>query len=206
MYSALNMRPYLMANKRLNDSYWFIAIGYFNVILPTFLPKSGEITSTFWHRARSAQAQSIKAVKNPLVISRCRQMARDQGARARAWALEKDDKLSGSFKKPIAASADNQGKEKVPSSALMGLSLLGNLDANYKHKTYPEIKLQSLTMGARRRSGVLLYGYTFVEKLWLNFEYDKNGFQEDVVNAFLIQVIVAIDELLISTSTLRAKL
>lgn len=198
MYSALNMRPYLMADKRLNDSYWFIAIGYFNVILPTFLPQTGEITSTFWHRARSAKAQSLKAMKTPMAISRCRQMARERGARARVWAREDDEKLAGSFKKPIlAASADNQGKEKVPSSALMGLSLLGNLDATYKHTTFTEIELHTLTTGSRQRSGgMLLFGYTFVEKLWVSFGYDKNGFQEDVVDAFWTQVIEAIDEFL----------
>ena len=199
MYSALNMRPYLMADKRLNDSYWFIAIGYFNVILPTFLPQSGEITAIFWHRARSAKAQSIKAVKTPMAISRCRQMARERGARARVWAREDDDKLTGSFKKPIVASPDKQGKEKVPSSALMGLSLLGNLDATYKHTTFPEIELHTLTTGSRQRSGgMLLFGYTFVEKLWVSFGYDKNGFQDDVVDGFWTQVIEAIDEFLLT--------
>ena len=198
MYSALNMRPYLMADKRLNDSYWFIAIGYFNVILPTFLPQSGEITSTFWHRSRSAKAQSIKAVKTPMAVSRCRQMARERGARARVWAREDDDKLAGSFKKPIVASADNQDKERVPSVALLGLSLLGNLDATYKHATFPEIELHTLTTGSRQRSGgMLLFGYTFVEKLWVSFGYDKNGFQEGVVDAFWTQVIGAIDEFLL---------
>ena len=201
MYSALNMRPYLMADKRLNDSYWFIAIGYFNVILPTFLPQSGEVTGTFWHRARSAKAQSIKAVKTPMAISRCRQMACERGARARVWAREDDDKLAGSFKKPTVpvASADNQGEEKVPSSALMGLSLLGNLDATYKHTTFPEIELHTLTTGSRQRSGgMLLFGYTFVEKLWVSFGYDKNGFQEDVMDAFWTQVMGAIDEFLLT--------
>jgi len=201
MYSALNMRPYLMADKRLNDSYWFIAIGYFNIILPTFLPRTGEITSTFWHRARSAKLQSIKAVKTPMAISRCREMARERGTRARAWAQEDDQKLAGTFKRPVTSAPtvlDNQTKEKVPSSALMGLSLLGNLDATYKHTTFPEIKLHTLTTGSRQRSGgMLLFGYTFVDKLWISFGYDKNGFQEDVVNAFWTQVIDAIDEFLL---------
>ena len=206
MYSALNMRPYLMADKCLNDSYWFIAIGYFNVILPTFLPQLGNITSTFWHRARSAKAQSIKAVKTPMAISRCRQMARERRARARDWAREDDDKLAGSFKKPIVTSADNQDKEKVPSSALMGLSLLGNLDATYKHTTFPEIELHTLIGGSRQRpGGMLLYGHTFIEKLWVSFGYDKNGFQEGVVDAFWTQVTKAIDEFLL-TSDLMARL
>jgi hypothetical protein len=188
-----------MADKRLNDSYWFIAIGYFNVILPTFLPQSGEITGTFWHRARSAKLQSIKAVKTPMAISRCREMARERGTRARAWAREDDDKLAGIIKKPVVTAADNQNKEKAPSNALMGLSLLGNLDATYKHSAFPEIELHTLTTGSRQRSGgMLLFGYTFVEKLWVSFGYDKNGFQEDVVDAFWAQVTKGIDEFLLS--------
>jgi len=199
MYSALNMRPYLMADKRLNDSYWFIAIGYFNVILPTFLPRSSEITSTFWHRARSAKLQSIKAVKTPMAISRCREMARERGARARVWAQEDDHKQVGTFKRPTVVAVDNQVKETVPSSALMGLSLLGNLDATYQHATFPEIQLHTLTTGSRQRpGGMLLFGYTFVEKLWVSFGYDKNGFQEDVVNTFWTRVTEAVDEFLLT--------
>ena len=190
------MRPYLMADKRLNDSYWFIAIGYFNVILPTFLPQSGEITRTFWHRAQLAKLQSIKATKTPMAISRCREMTRERGARARVWAQEDDHKPVESFKKPAA---DKHGKEKVPSNALMGLSLLGNLDAIYKHSTFPEIELHTLTTGSRQRSGgMLLFGYTFVEKLWVSFGYDMNGFQEDVVNVFWTQVTKAIDQFLLT--------
>ena len=200
MYSALNMRPYLIADKLLNDSYWFISIGYFNIILPTFLPKSGEISSTFWHRARLAKAQSLKAVKTPMAISRCRQMTRERVTRARVWAREDDDKLAGTFKKLVVAPpADNQVKDKVPTSALMGLSLLGNLDGIYKHKTFPDIELHTLTTGSRQRSGgMLLFGYTFVEKLWISFGYDKNGFQEDVVDAFWSRVIGAVDEFLLT--------
>jgi len=203
MYSALNMRPYLMADKRLNDSYLFAAIGYFNVVLPTFLPQSArEITGRFWHRARSAKAQSIKAVKTPMAISRCRQMGRERGAQARVWAREDDDKLAGSFKKPIVSASSPPSKlekeKAVPSNALMGLSLLGDLDATYKHASFPEIKLDTITSGTRQRAGgMLLFGYTFVGKLWVNFGYDKNGFREDVVNGFWTQMIRAIDEFLL---------
>ena len=194
------MRPYLMADKRLNDSYWFTAVGFFNIILPTFLPQSGDITGTFWHRARSAKLQIIKAVKNPMAISHCRKMARERVARIRAGAREDDRKLAGTFNKPMVVAADdNKTKEKVPSNALMGLSLLGNLDAIYKHSTFQEIELYTLAAGSRQRSGgMLLLGYTFVEKLWVSFGYDKNGFQADVVDAFWSQVTKAIDEFLLT--------
>jgi hypothetical protein len=189
-----------MADKRLNDSYWFTAVGFFNIILPTFLPQSGDITGTFWHRAQSAKSQMMKAVKNPMAISRCRKMARERGARIRAGAQEDDHKLAGTFNKPmVVAAVDNQAKDKVPSNALMGLSLLGNLDAIYKHSIFQEIELHTLTAGSRQRSGgMLLLEYTFVEKLWVSFGYDKNGFQEDVVDAFWSQVVKAIDEYLLA--------
>lgn len=76
----------------------------------------------------------------------------------------------------------------------MGLSLLGNLDGMYKHATFPEIKLHTLTTGSRQRSGgMLLFGYTFVDKLWVSFGYDEAGFEEKTVQTFWKNVIEAID-------------
>ena len=50
----------------------------------------------------------------------------------------------------------------VSQKALMGVSMLGNLDAMYKHAAFPEIKLRSLTTGSRQRpGGLLLFAYTF---------------------------------------------
>jgi len=195
MYSALNMRPNLLADKRLNDSYWFLAIGYFNVVLPTFLPTSGDVTSSFWHRARSAKNQSAKAAKSSFNISRCREMARVRGTRARVWAKEDDE--APSPQPPVVGPNDAPPKPKVPSTALIGLSLLGNLDGMYKHSSFPDIKLHTLTTGSRQRSGgMLLFGYTFVQKLWVSFGYDENGFEEDTVKRFWRNVIDAIDEFL----------
>ncbi|THH04131.1 hypothetical protein EW146_g10256, partial [Bondarzewia mesenterica] len=45
MYAALNIRPYFVP-RPLNDSYWFLAVGYFNVILPNFLPGACEVSRT----------------------------------------------------------------------------------------------------------------------------------------------------------------
>ena len=46
--------------------------------------------------------------------------------------------------------------------ALMGVSMLGNLDAMYSHKSFPDIQLGSLTTGSRQRPcGLLLFAYTF---------------------------------------------
>ncbi|KAF5384779.1 hypothetical protein D9615_001268 [Tricholomella constricta] len=195
MYSALNLRPYLMGNKAMSDSYWFVAIGYFNVVLPGFLPRSGELASTFWHRARSAKIQSTNAVKNPMIVSRSREMARERGIRAQAWAKEDDQKERGIWKAPPPAPK----KSGPPSSALIGLSLLGNLDGIYKHAAFPDIKLETLTTGSRQREGgMLLFGYTFVGKLWLSLGYDENGFNKEVVERFWGNVLSCTDEFLIT--------
>lgn len=207
MYSALNIRPYLKAEKALNDSYWFIAIGYFNVVLPAFLPQSSDVKATFWHRARSAKKQSADAAKHPLIVSRTLEMAHERGSRARIWAKQDDDRAAGVVSPaplPLPPSLENTPvpeclvpASKAPSTALIGLSLLGNLDGMYKHSDFPELKLHTLTTGSRQRSGgMLLFGYTFVGKLWISLGYDENGFEKEVVHKFWNNVLSAVDELL----------
>ncbi|KAF7981093.1 hypothetical protein HWV62_34793 [Athelia sp. TMB] len=189
-YSALNMRPYVPTR----DSYWFLAVGYFNVILPNFLP-AGE-ASAFWVRARSAKEQSIRAAKSPLLISRTRRTAVERAQRARVWAKEDDEKERGTFVPP-PATGKSQPKGRAPSTALMGLSLLGNLDAMYKHTTFPKVELHTLTTGSRQRHGsLLLFGYTFAGKLWISLGYDENGLDKEMVEDFWQQCLRAVDDFL----------
>jgi hypothetical protein len=196
MYSALNLRPYILADKALNDSYWYLAIGYFNVVLPGFLPRSEDISKIFWHRARSAKVQSTDAAKNPMTVSRSREMARERAVRAQAWAKEDDDKANGVWQAP--APSPKKPSERAPSNALIGLSLLGNLDGIYKHSTFSDIELHTLTTGSRQRSGgMLLFSYTFVGKLWLSLGYDKNGFDKEQVEKFWATLLSCMDEYLI---------
>ncbi|KAJ4485801.1 hypothetical protein J3R30DRAFT_3282574 [Lentinula aciculospora] len=195
MYSALNLRPYLSADE-LNDSYWFIAISYFNVVLPGFLPTS-HVEKMFWHRARSAKEQSTRAAKHRMIISRSREMAKERGERARCWAKEDDDKVNGTDMPPPPPLMATVAV-KLPSTALIGLSLLGNLDGIYRHAAFPQIRLHTLTTGSRQRSGaMLLFGYTFVGKLWISLGYDENGFEKGVVERFWENVLTAIEELLL---------
>lgn len=200
LYSALNMRPSLRADARLHDSYWFLAIGYFNIVLPAFFPKESDAARMFWHRARAAKAQSAAAARSPMGISRCALMAAERGARARMWAKEDDDKIAAvQVSAPTAPPAPPARlRPSAPSSALMGLSLLGNLDGIYQHAQFPAIQLHTLTTGSRQRAGgMLLFGYTFAEKLWVSFGYDENGFEEGVVKTFWSNVKNAVDEFLV---------
>ncbi|KAF8665373.1 hypothetical protein AX16_000392 [Volvariella volvacea WC 439] len=200
MYSALNLRPNLVFHKSHHDSYWFIAIGYFNVVLPTFLPKDsdrGNVESMFWLRAHSAKKQSTVAAKSKLLSGRCREMARERAERARIWAKEDDEKAAGTRKAPDSVPAKPKAPARPPSNALIGLSLLGNLDAIYKHASFPEIQLHTLTTGSRQRpGGMLLFSYTFVGKLWVSLGYDENGFEKGVVDTYWHNILSGIEEFL----------
>ncbi|KAG8996935.1 hypothetical protein FRB93_000605 [Tulasnella sp. JGI-2019a] len=316
MYSALNLRPYLGPTD--TTSYWFLSVGYFNVILPTFLSASTE--ASFWHRARSAKAQSAKCVKSPLLVCRSQEMAKERGKRAKTWAKQDDDEEAlqlaaegvqeaglkitvgqpqvlltpppspGKSSRKSASSASSGEKSKgkpnlfnkiakkarrsftslrrtmsfgklpmtppltpstgsnrqstystvsgvsapnspswtlfsppstptisttpppptspspnpvkVPSTALMGLSLLGNLDGTYAHASYSSgATLHTLTTGSRQRSGgMLLFGYTFAGKMWISLGWDVNAFSDGVVECFWDEVEKGVGEMLLTSS------
>jgi len=85
----------------------------------------------------------------------------------------------------------------TPSSALMGLSLLGNLDATYTHATHATrgLTLHTLTTGSRqRRGGMLLFGYTFAGKMWVSLGWDVNAFETGVVERFWEEVGKGVEE------------
>ena len=207
MYSALNLRPYF-TRKPTSDlwaSYWYLAIGYFNVALPSFLPGDTHTQEpTFWLRARQAKEQSTRAAKSPLVASRTHEMSRKRGEQARAWGREDDEREKGTWVPPQPASIAPKveqslfpARAKAPSSALIGLSLLGNLDGIYKHAAFPNAELHTLTTGSRQRHGaMLLFGYTFKGKLWISLGYDENGFAEGVVDRFWKEALDCVDQFL----------
>ncbi|KAH7100331.1 hypothetical protein BKA62DRAFT_706702 [Auriculariales sp. MPI-PUGE-AT-0066] len=247
MYSALNLRPYLPsqpAQGPVSDSYWFLSIGYFNVVLPSFFPKvlltaeGGRVEGSdaekriFWHRARESKRQTSKYVGDAMLLARSRAMGRERAARAKIWARE-DDAALDAAQKPVptpptqlsgsgnranpatpavsatttattaaAAAAPVQTPKlatpKPPSVALVGLSLLGDLDRVFHHGRYQRLTLHHLTPGSRvRGGGTLLFGYTFAGKLWLNLPWDANGFDRDTIESFWDGLVRGVDELLV---------
>lgn len=199
MYSALNLRPYMA---KAPASYWFLAVGYFNVVLPTFLPRTISDTQTFWHRAGLSKEQSARAAKNSMAIYRTHEMAKKRGVQARAWGKEDDQKANGTWVPTPPVSPDQETPPapllpKAPNNALIGLSLLGNLDGIYKHQDFKSIKMHTLTTGSRQRGGaMLLFGYTFLGKLWLSLGYDEEGFEKETVGKFWDGLQAAVDEFL----------
>jgi len=181
MYSAINIRPHLPRQ----SSYWFLAVGYFNVVLPTFLPdaQSTPTANIFWHRARSAKAQSASATSTKMIVSRAAVMAGQRGRRARTWAREDDGLPADPADAELPVPEDL--KPGAPSRALVGLSLLGNLDGMYKHAAFTATQLHTLNTGSRQRpGGMLMFAYTFVGRLWLSFGWDVNGYDAAIVERF----------------------
>jgi hypothetical protein len=199
MYSALNLRPYMAKSP---TSYLFLAVGYFNVMLPTFMPRAIPDAQTFWHRARLSKNQIVRAAKNSMVVYRIHEMSKKRGAQARAWGKDDDQKANGTWVPTPPVSPQEEAPTvpllpKAPSNALIGLSLLGNLDGIYKHQDFKSIKMYTLIQGSRQRSGgMLLFGYTFVGKLWLSLGYDEEGFEKETVSKFWDGLQAAVDEFL----------
>lgn len=231
IYSALNLRPNLLPVQETGSkSYFHLAVGYFNIILPTLLPSTISTEQLFWHRARETKRQTIKAVKSPFLISRSRETNRIRRERAVKWAkiddedaavlkakqtktetasvglglgIQLDPKDSPAEKVEKATPA--QVKPATPTTpqvsqkALMGLSMLGNLDGMYAHAAFPDIVLTSLTTGSRQRQGgLLLFAYTFAGKLWMSLGYDVNGFKEGVIEGFWEEVQSLVKEVLLA--------
>ncbi|WRT70723.1 uncharacterized protein IL334_007721 [Kwoniella shivajii] len=233
IYSALNLRPNMLpsTSDATSESFFHLAVGYFNIVLPTLLP-SIPVSDLFWHRARMTKQQTIKAVKSPFVVARSRETSIVRKERAVKWAKIDDEeeaktKINDGFglglgmnlpehqeeeqrpkqtktpqvlqlPTPETTPVIPQVQKQVSQKALMGLSMLGNLDGMYKHASFPSIELTSLTTGSRQRNGgLLLFAYTFAGKLWFSLGYDKNGFPSGVVEGFWTEVQDLIQEVLV---------
>ncbi|KAL1948828.1 hypothetical protein VTO73DRAFT_10634 [Trametes versicolor] len=213
MYSALNLRPYFAPSRaRLApwDSYWYLALGYFHVVLPSFLPSDPALVArTFWLRARQAKEQSTRTARSPLAASRTHEMARERADRAHAWAKEDRAREQGTCMASCPSTRQSSDVDSPPkvsvlperakasSAAFMGLSMLGNLDGIYNHAAFPEAGVHTLTTGSRQRHGaMLLLAYTFKGRLRIILGYDSNGFEGDVVDRFWKEALGCVDEFL----------
>lgn len=179
MYTAINLRPHL--SKSASPTYWYLALTYFNIVLPAFLPTSSAV---FWHRARLVKSQTQYAVHSPFLVSRSLQMASTRASRARGL----PQPLA-----PVEAIVPS-----APSAALLGLSLIGNLDRTYTRVSYPpSVQLHSVTTASRLKpGGMLLLEHTFGDKLWLHLCWDEMGFEEGQVEQFWEGLKSAVEEFL----------
>jgi hypothetical protein len=165
LYTAINLRPHLSLHPA--PTYWFLALTYYTIVLPAFLPSSSGV---FWHRARQVKAQTRKTVGSPFLVSRALEMAGTRAERARGGAAVKVPSLE-------EVTGASSTLPPAPSTALLGLSLIGNLDATYVRTAYPTFELKTVTTASRQKAGgLLLLEHTFGGKLWLHLCWDVYGF------------------------------
>ncbi|KAJ7484438.1 hypothetical protein FB451DRAFT_1028705 [Mycena latifolia] len=183
LYTAANLRPHLKPQP--SAAHWFLALAYFTISLPAFAPPK---PTGVWHRARLAKAQMQHAVRSPLLPTRTLLSA---AARAR--------------RTPPSASAfapppESPGLPARPaaSAALLGISLIGDLDRTYVRTAYgPGVHLRSVATASRLKpGGLLLLGHSFGARLVLQLCWDSMGFAEGEVERFWAALTGAVGEFL----------
>lgn len=184
LYTAANLRPHLAP--QTSTSQWFLALTYFTISLPAFIPAT---PAAVWHRARAAKTQMQRAVRSPLLTSRAL-----LGAAARARRTPN----SSSFTPPNPIASSDLPTRPAASAALLGISLIGDLDRTYVRTAYgPNVHLRSVATASRLKpGGLLLLGHTFGGRLVLQLCWDSMGFSEGEVERFWTALPAAVDEFL----------
>jgi hypothetical protein len=210
-YTALNYGSYIPPPPP-NASPVFLAVGYFNVLLPSSFPSSSQdLQNTFWQRARSVRAQSKEHLTSKMLPSRTLIMSEERGKRAKRFAAEDDGFLLLPRPPFPTPSSPSPSPAKPPSLALLGLSQLGPLDRVYTPSSYPALNLTNIRSTTRKaKGGILLFTFTFRGKLHLSLGWDRHAFENGVVERFLDEVEKAVGEFFLSDGdemeVVRAKL
>jgi hypothetical protein len=182
MYTAISLRRYLPPT----SSYMSLALGYCNIVLPSFLPRSADPRAMFWLRARSAQSQMRKLTRTSLLLGRSQLMFMARGQRAKAFAV-KDDEADGTLspQKPSHIPPPPQTGPSFPSVALMGITCMGELDGIYDAARYSDIKLVDVFGQVRKaKGGILLASSTVNGRLSLVLGWDAAAFSPGVIDEF----------------------
>ncbi|KAF8317108.1 hypothetical protein DL93DRAFT_2154399 [Clavulina sp. PMI_390] len=178
----------------------YVALGYFNVQLPEGTKQRGEEAATldFWARAREARKQTAEAVGSSNLISRNVLMGEERGARSVRFAMEDDGyvprpnwlatpaspksaakSITSPASLPKAAPTPSPLAKAAPAAALMGLSLMGTVDATYSYHLYPTITPTLCRCGTRKAyGGMLIFSYSFRGSLCVGLGWDEKAFPE----------------------------
>ncbi|KAJ6588654.1 hypothetical protein B0H19DRAFT_1248278 [Mycena capillaripes] len=204
MYTAIGLRRYLKPTSPL-QSYMSLALEYYNVMLPTFLPADADPHKMFWARAREAQRQMFKYSHSPLMLQRAMVTNATRGERAKAWARI-DDETDGALPPtPRAAPPPPPpGPKPVQSVALLGLSQSGDADAIYRTEKYPLIKLIDAVGGARRAPGGLsFYTRKFLGKFHMSLLWDAAPFAPGLIEEFWGYLVDGMHEYVLEDPSLK---
>ncbi|KAJ7716383.1 hypothetical protein DFH07DRAFT_934257 [Mycena maculata] len=209
MYTAISIRRYLAPRSPLSSDM-SLALEYFNVVLPAFLPRKADPRKVFWARGRAVQRQMFAYAHSPLLLGRSLVTSAARGRRAKAFARLDDEKdgtlprraspspralASPSPPNPKPAPAPNA---PPPAAALLGLSLAGNTDAIVRPAAYPALALVDIAGGARKAPGGMLFAQrTFLGRLNVTLHWDGGAFGRGVVEEFWGSVVRGVREFLL---------
>ncbi|KAJ7253698.1 hypothetical protein B0H12DRAFT_576857 [Mycena haematopus] len=184
LYTAANLRPHLAPHP--STSHWFLALAYFTISLPAFPPANNEVV---WHRARLSKTQMQHAVRSPLLPARALLSAASRARRTPPSPFAFDPPSSESSELP---------KRPTASAALLGISLIGDLDRTYVRASYgPGVHLLSVMTASRLKpGGLLLLGHSFGGRLVLQLCWDRMGFAEGEVERFWTALTTVVPEFL----------
>ncbi len=121
-------------------------------------------------------------------------MARERASKAKAWAVidDREEEVRSRKRKglpppphfpppPAPAPADKKQSPKLPSAALLGLSLFADLDSVYLPTNFPALDIVDHHETTRKNTGsMLLMGYTFRGKIHSTLGWDARCFEPGV--------------------------
>ncbi|KAJ7471271.1 hypothetical protein B0H11DRAFT_1867869 [Mycena galericulata] len=205
VYTAVSLRRFLPITSPLS-SYMSLALGYCNIVLPSFIPRLIDPHAMFWHRARSAQSQVSAFNRSPLLRQRSQMMGVDRGLRAKAFA-KMDDEADGtvprSTEKPsLAPTQLGANANAVPSIALMGISCLGDLGEIYRAERYPSLQLvEALSNVRKARGGILMFTQILNKQFSMTLGWDAAGFPPGFIEEFWGNFVGGVHEFILESSS-----
>lgn len=222
LYTAVGMRgilpplPQSSESVAVPQSHAHLSIGYYNVMLPTndFPSTSAkaqhERSAWFWNQARETRRQGEAAVKHPNFIARTVEHGKERCLRAKTFAKMDDARLGivPSKLSPVVQAAPRPTVSQAqtpapapapapapPSVALIGLSLLGSLDRVYSPNAFPSLRLLTSASGTRKGpGGILVFSHSLAGRLYVHVGWDKEGFEEGMVEEFADGVVACVRE------------
>ncbi|KAF8323806.1 hypothetical protein DL93DRAFT_2104111 [Clavulina sp. PMI_390] len=192
LYSAINVGPVVRREEPFSQStphnHFHLALAYLNLVLPAFLPRTPSANvqrnseleeAIFWHRARTVKRDTASFINHKLLGARVLSSYKDRVARAIRFAQEDDQAVAaaGHGLPPSLAPA--------PSAALIGLSLIGDLDKLYRRAEYGPIQLLDCIPTYRKnKGGILVYCRSFLECMTVGLILDVGGLEKDLLDEF----------------------
>nr|GAT46713.1 predicted protein [Mycena chlorophos] len=209
MYTAISLRGYLPPVSDMS-SFMSLALGYHNLVLPSFLPSASSPTSlasVFWARSREAQRQMFAYSHSPMLLGRSVVAAQERGERSKAWARFDDEEAGILPRRPAppkpAVAQQQPAAPKTPSVALVGVSQSGNIDGIFRTERYPLMEFVDLVGGTRKGpGGVLVYTRTVMQQFNMLLLWDAAPFDADLMDEFWRYVVDGMHEYVLEDPSL----